>query len=380
MDAEADSLDGYLLGRPGTAIVVAAAVVLSGAATYAAVAAIHAGPQGDGTSITPTGWHVTPAGRQLTLGERPYGMALSPDGRHALVSNDGLARQSVMLVDTKNNKVTAQLDYPAPQAVFLGVAWRSDGRRAYVSGGANDLVRVYDVNGDGLVEGAPLKLSANSFAAGIALSPDGRTLWVADHMSNSVSALDTTTGAETRIPLSDRACTFNAFGSDPSEGQNCEFAYTVALSRDGRTGYVSSWGKNYLTTIDTAAKKATGRITVGNHPSALAVNPARDELYAANTDADTISVVDTAANRLVRTISLSPYPGAAVGTQPNALAVSRDGRRLFAANAGNNDIDVVALARDRHGRDELLGLVPTGWYPAAVGLAARARERGFATP
>jgi hypothetical protein len=55
------------IGRPGVAVAAAATVVLSGAATYAAVAAVHAGPQGDGTSITPTGWHVTPAGRQLTL-------------------------------------------------------------------------------------------------------------------------------------------------------------------------------------------------------------------------------------------------------------------------------------------------------------------------
>jgi YVTN family beta-propeller protein len=357
------------------AVAVLALAVTSAGATYAAVARSgHAGPQGDGTGITPIGWHVTPAGRQLTLGERPYGMAISPDGKHALVSNDGLARQSVMLVDTRSNKVTAQLDYRPPQAVFLGVAWSADSNHAYVSGGANDLVRVYDVSGGSLTEKAPLKLttagtSTTSFAAGIALSADDSTLWVADHLSNAASALDVRTGAETRIPLSDRACTLNAFGSDPSNGENCEFAYTVALSRDGRTAYVSSWGKNYLTTVDTATKKVTGRVTVGTHPSALAVSPVRDEIYVANTDADTISVLSTTNNRVQRSISLSPYPGAAVGTQPNSLAVSHDGTRLFAANAGNNDVDVVALAGGRRHRDQVLGLIPTGWYPTAVGLS-----------
>src|SRR5205814_1756564 len=84
------------------------------------------------------------------------------------------------------------------------------------------------------------------------------------------------------IPLSDRTCTLNASGSDASGGQNCEFTYTVALSRDSRTAYVSSWGKNYVTTVDTSTRKVTGRITVGTHPSALAVNPARDEIYVAN--------------------------------------------------------------------------------------------------
>ena len=77
-------------------------------------------------------------------------MALSPDGRHALVSNDGLARQSVMLVDTGTNTVTAKIDYAAPKAVFLGVAWRPDGTRAYVSAGANDLVVVRQDDRDGV--------------------------------------------------------------------------------------------------------------------------------------------------------------------------------------------------------------------------------------
>src|SRR5262249_38813655 len=85
---------GRRLRRPGVAAVVVLALALtSTGATYAAVALSgHAGPQGDGTGITPTGWHVTPAGQQLTLGERPYGMALSPDGKHALAGHDGVAR------------------------------------------------------------------------------------------------------------------------------------------------------------------------------------------------------------------------------------------------------------------------------------------------
>src|SRR5437762_8965193 len=198
------------LHRPVVVAAAFVAIAVTGTAGYAAVTVTgHPGPQGDGTAITPTGWHVTPAGRQLTLGERPYGMSLSPDGRHILVSNDGTARQSVMLVDTKTNKVTAQVDYPAPQAVFLGAAWSPDGTRAYVSGGANDLVRVYAVKGDTLTEGASLKLSTvgtstTSFPAGLALSGDGRTLWVADHLTNSVSVFDVASGTETRIPLSDR--------------------------------------------------------------------------------------------------------------------------------------------------------------------------------
>jgi DNA-binding beta-propeller fold protein YncE len=74
-----------------------------------------------------------------------------------------------------------------------------------------------------------------------------------------------------------------------------------------------------------------------------------------------------------RTFSLGPYPGARPGTQPNALAVSADGSRLYAANAGNNDVDAVQLAVP--GRpDQVLGLVPTGWYPSAVAASPDGRQ------
>src|SRR5262249_29049548 len=41
-----------------------------------------AGPHpGSGTSTPPQGWFVSPAGTQTALGERPFGGALSPDGK-----------------------------------------------------------------------------------------------------------------------------------------------------------------------------------------------------------------------------------------------------------------------------------------------------------
>jgi YVTN family beta-propeller protein len=355
---------------------VAATTVLAMAVSGVAYAALadrqHAGPQGDGTAYTPTGWHVTPAGRQVTLGERPYGLALSPDGRHALVSNDGVGIQSVQLVDVNTGTVSSEIDYPAPEAVYLGVAWASDGRRAYVSGGQNDQVRVYDVTGGKLAERAPLTLSTQgtatvSFAAGLALSKDDKTLYVADHLGNAVSVLDVATGHETRIPLSGTACTLNAFGSDPSNGTACEFAYGVVLSPDGGTAYVSSWGKDYISTIDTHTARLTGRLKVGVHPSAMLVNAARGELYVANTESDSISVLDLTSGAALRTVSLSPFAGAQPGTQPNALATSPDGQTLYVANAGNNDVDVVRLGR-RRGGDRVLGLIPTAWYPTGVAV------------
>jgi DNA-binding beta-propeller fold protein YncE len=79
--------------------------------------------------------------------------------------------------------------------VFLGVGFSPDGSRAYVSAGANDKVRVYDIGGGKLHELASLKMASGSqapaFAGGLAVARDGRSVWVVGNLTNTVSVLDT---------------------------------------------------------------------------------------------------------------------------------------------------------------------------------------------
>src|SRR5262249_54751556 len=108
-------------------------------------------------------------------------------------------------------------------------------------------------------------------------------------------------------------------------------------------------------------------IKVGSHPSALALNPLSDELYVADTDSDTITVIDTAQKKVVRTFSDRPFNGASIGASPNGLAVSPDGRTLYVANAGDNDVAVFTLTPGASAETRA-GLIPTGWYPSAVAI------------
>jgi YVTN family beta-propeller protein len=93
-----------------------------------------------------------------------------------------------------------------------------------------------------------------------------------------------------------------------------------------------------------------------------------NELYVANADSDTISVLDTTTNQVVRTIDLTPFPGSPFGAGPNGLAISSDGRTLYVANAFDNDIAVVRLGSNNK-PDHINGLIPTGWIPSGVVLS-----------
>src|SRR5262249_15305590 len=143
----------------------------------------------------------------------------------------------------------------------------------------------------------------------------------------------------------------------------------------GKTAYVSNQGGQTVSVIDLTQPvlAESDRIPVGTHPSAMALNPVSAELYVANADSDTISVVDTRSNVVVRTIDLSPYPGSKQGSSPDALAVSPDGTTLYVANAANNDVAVIALG-SATSADKVRGLIPTAWYPTALTLSNNGKE------
>jgi YVTN family beta-propeller protein len=106
-------------------------VLAAGAGTAAAISADHAGPQGDGTGITPVGWRVTPVGQQTTLGSLPTTSALSPDGSELLVLNAGdYPIESLQVIDTASRQVTQTISYTTPAGVYAGVAFSPDGTQA----------------------------------------------------------------------------------------------------------------------------------------------------------------------------------------------------------------------------------------------------------
>ena len=80
-------------------------------------------------------------------------------------------------------------------------------------------------------------------------------------------------------------------------------------------------------------------IETGLHPSALALR--RDRLYVANANSDSVTVIDTNADRVVATFVARITPKAPVGSAPNALAVSRDGKTLYVANGADNAVAII---------------------------------------
>jgi YVTN family beta-propeller protein len=189
--------------------------------------------------------------------------------------------------------------------------------------------------------------------AGFGLSRDGKTLVAANFEDDSISIVDTASRTVNEIK-------FFTPGGTVAQG---EFPYDVkVLSNDdgsAKTAFVTSQRDDQVM-VDIASGNFTA-IPVGDQPNRMALSRDQRTLYVVNGNSDTVSVIDTATQQVVKTIPLSrpgdPYKGA----DPNSAALSPDERTLYVTLGFENAIAVVGLD---HGY--VRGRIPTGWYPTSV--------------
>ena len=347
----------------------AAAAVLSVVVVGMAAAAVirSAGPQPDGTAITPQGWRVTPAGSQTDLGLWPMDVAMSPAGNLLLVANAGYAHHSLMAIDPASGDVLQTISAAGakshgwwdfanghPTGYYVGLAFSPDGRHAWASDGPGGAIHVFRITGRSLTETQHIKLAGNRgnqhpWPAGIAVSGDGNRLYVAGNLDDTLRVVD---------PTSRAVLDTIAVGHLP---------YGVALNQAGTRAFVSNWGGRTVSVISLATRRVVRTVTVGTHPCAIVTSPTRNEIYVANGDSDSVSVLDATSGAVLRTIDLRPYANAPVGGTPDGLAVSPDGSTLYVTNAGDDDVAVVRLASGTS-PDHVAGLIPTAWYPSGVAV------------
>ncbi len=111
---------------------------------------------------------------------------------------------------------------------------------------------------------------------------------------------------------------------------------TVTAAPVGPFAYVPNFGSFSGTTvsvIDTATNTVVATVTVGNGPVAAVVNAAGTRAYIANQQGNSVSVIDTATNTVVATVP--------VGSQPAGIAVNPAGTRLYAPNQTSNNLTVI---------------------------------------
>lgn len=246
--------------------------------------------------------------RTLTLAgfQRPHGAAFLPGDTLVAVTVE--AQQAVILVDVRDGRVADTL--------------ATRGRASHMLALPAGAERAFTANiADGTVSSIPLRGADSTrlfrvarVPEGIAVTPDGASLWVGSNRDSVVLVLDARTGAARD--------TLRGFG----------MPYRIAISADGATAVVTDPVKAEVRVFAVADRRERHRVAVP-------------------------------ADSLVPTAEVPGSPS------PEGVAISRDGRWAFVTLQGRNRVATIDLATGR-----IVALAPTGtwsdgvaWSPVVVG-------------
>ena len=233
-----------------------------------------------------------------------------------------------------------------------------------------------------------LGIAVRPEAAGVAVSPDGRRLLVANLQNDSVSIIDLASGAmreqDLRPGKIDKGLKGLPGGTFPR----------AVVWVSNTKAYVASERDREIVPIrlDGDVIGLGRRLITRGQPIALLVGP-HGRLFAAEDNTDGVAVIDTATDRLLETIPTGSLPvwkrSGLGGAGSNGLALSPDGASLLVSNGGENAVAVVELDGLATGRaapakrdddddkpagSRVVGMIPTGWYPTAVAASRDGRE------
>jgi len=376
---------------PLTAIAAGCALALvgGGVATAATLSSNQhqvGGVYADGQQVSDNQL-IKPIGARLeTQFGKFMGSVVSPDGRFlAATSTDKSVvlqifdLKSYKLIWTVGSASTANQKLSDGTVGQEGPTYSPDGKFLYLPQ-ATGLSR-FPVNADGTL-GAPTKIAIPNSASGAealtaqtAFSPDGKTLYAAVNGQNTVVAIDPANGTilnTWKVGIAPRELKFvgtrlyvsNEGGRFANPGETTLGSYGTQVPANPYLGTSTTGTVSVIDTTDAAAPVST--INVQLHPTALYLDGTT--LYVANTNSDTVSVIDTRIGKVVQTIATQPWSGSKTGYEPTGIAMQGD--HLLVTLGRANAVAVYTVDR-KEPKDpaSYIGLLPTDYFPEAVATA-----------
>ncbi len=309
----------------------------------------------------PNGWRLTPLGTHVPTEDMVLNISPAPGGKSSVALHAGFNPHGLVVIDNKTHEAVQRIPL---KSAWLGMAWSPDGRKLYVSGGNAESrrnasrapVNVFDFDGARLSPQPSATLDESIdlgkvYWSGLAHHPTKPILFAANRGTGPQPGHIVLFDTESKKLITRIQVEVNP--------------YDVVLTPDGSTLYTSNWGSDSVSVIDTASRKVIATIAVGDNPNDLELHP-DGRLFVSSSQDNSVTVIDTKARRAVETINTAMFPRAPEGSTPNALAIDAARNLLFVANADNNNVAVVRI-KDA-GRGEVIGFLPTGWYPSSLAL------------
>jgi len=119
--------------------------------------------------------------------------------------------------------------------------------------------------------------------------------------------------------------------------------------------YITNAGSNTVSVIDTARNVVVATVSVGSGPMGVAVNPSGTRVYVASLTTNSVVVIDTATNTVSATV--------AVAGSPVGVAVNPSGTRVYATTIFSNNVSVIDTATNA-----VVATIPVSTTPAGIAV------------
>lgn len=331
--------------------------------------------------------YIAPYGDRLLVNDgKIMSSTVSPDGSHLAASvTDGDA--SLVVVDLATGRIEQRVGTNAADDLRIssnavgqeGPTYSPDGKQLWL--GQLDGYTKFTVNADGtLADPVAVRIPADAgkqaLAAAAVFSADGSTVYAAVNGQNRVVAIDAVTGAVEQswavgnaprglARAGEKLYVSNEGGRPARTGESTLNSYGTQVPADPKTGATTTGTVSVIDLADPSAAVAT--IDVGLHPTAVYAR--RGAVFVTDTADNDVSVIDTAKDKVVQTVSTQPWPEASVGYEPDAVTLTDDGRLLVTLGRAN----AVAVYRYTSAQEPVsyVGLLPTDYFPAEITTVGR---------
>ena len=257
-----------------------------------------------GNSLTPVDPRTSRPGKPVPVLD-PYNLYFTVDGRRAIVVAE--AHRELDFRDPH----TMALRHALPTPTCAGIDhmdFTANGGLALASCEFAGRMIVVDLRRERVLE--TIRLRAGAMPQDVKLSPDGRTFYVADMMSNGVWLIDARTMRTIRFEPTGRG------------------AHGLYPSRDARTLYVSNRGEGSITLISFRTRRPyrKWRLPGGGSPDMGGVSADGRVLWLSGRYDGEVYAISTRTGRLLHRIKVGSGPhGLAVWPQPGRFSIGHTG-------------------------------------------------------
>lgn len=233
----------------------------------------------------------------LIVGYRPFDVTFTPDGTRAYVTNYG--SRTVSVIDTTTSPPTVDPTAIPVMTAPCAVVITPDGTRAYVAHRDSNTVLVIDTATNTVIATIPIIVPIVTGPIGAAITPDGTRVYVANARDYTLSVIDTAN---------------NTVSKHIQSGGHGPNWVAIATTPAGTMAYVTNYYSNDVSVIDTATDTVVAMITAVDGVGGVAITPDGTKAYVPNWNSNDVSVIDTATNTVIARIP--------VGTNPRFVAIS----------------------------------------------------------